>query len=94
MELWILPEIKHKYPKHKIKHKLHLYLSELSVLQNYTVMLNLIQKGGGSVKLHYETLHIGYAQIYQKTFTYKVYIHEDRNSHLSTTQKNSNSKKL
>lgn len=74
MELWILPEIKHKYPKHKIKHKLHLYLSELSVLQNYTVMLNLIQKGGGSVKLHYETLHIGYAQIYQKTFTYKVYI--------------------
>lgn len=67
MDLWVLPEIEHKYSKCKIKHKLHLYLSELSVLQNYTVMLNLIQNGGGSVKLNYETLHICYAQIYRKS---------------------------
>lgn len=44
MDLWISPEIKRKYSKCQIKHKLRLYLSELSVVQNYTVMLNLMKK--------------------------------------------------
>lgn len=67
-DLWILPERKQKYSKDKTKHKPHLHKSEHSDLLNSTVMLNLIQNGGRSVKLLYETLHICMLRYIKKAF--------------------------